>query len=78
MQSRKFLFIFFKVMIATEEEMVSAKLLLEERDFCAHKLIEYKACRSDTFPWIYKCTPEKHEYLNCQYEEWVWVFVVNK
>lgn len=63
-----FLFIFL-VMIATEEEMVSAKLLLDERDFCAHKLIDYKACRADVWPWVYKCAPEKHEYLNCQYEE---------
>lgn len=56
-------------MIATEAEMVSAKLLLEERDYCAHKLIEYKACRADVWPWAYRCAPEKHEYSNCQYEE---------
>lgn len=49
--------------------MVSAKLLLEERDYCAHKLIEYKACRADVWPWAYRCAPEKHEYSNCQYEE---------
>lgn len=57
-------------MIATEAEMMSAKLLPEERDFCAHKLLEHKACRADTWPWVYKCAPEKHEFLNCQYEEW--------
>lgn len=56
-------------MIATEEEMVSAKLQLDERDYCAHKLIEYKACRADVWPFAYRCAPEKHAYLNCQYEE---------
>lgn len=59
----------FLVMIATEEEMISAKLLLDERDYCAHKLINYKACRADVWPWAYKCLPEKHDYLNCQYDE---------
>lgn len=56
-------------MIATEEEMVSAKLQLDERDYCAHKLIHYKACRADVWPFAYRCAPERHEYLNCQYEE---------
>lgn len=58
------------VMIATEEEMKSAKLELFERDFCAHKLIEYRACRADVWPWAYKCTPERHDYQNCQYDEY--------
>jgi NADH dehydrogenase (ubiquinone) 1 beta subcomplex subunit 7 len=57
------------VMVATEAEMISAKLLPDERDFCAHKLIDYKACRADVWPFVYKCTPEKHDYLNCQYDE---------
>lgn len=57
------------VMIATEEEMISAKLQLDERDYCAHKLIAYKACRADVWPWAYKCAWEKHDYLNCQYDE---------
>ena len=64
-----FVYLLLSVMIATEAEMMSAKLLPEERDFCAHKLLEYKGCRADVWPFVYKCTPEKHEYLNCQYEE---------
>lgn len=56
-------------MVATKEEMISAKIPLEDRDYCAHKLIQYKACRADVWPWAYKCTPEKHEYVHCQYEE---------
>lgn len=65
---RNFVYLFL-VMVATEKEMMSAKLELFERDYCAHKLIEYRACRADVWPWAYKCTPEKHDYQNCQYEE---------
>lgn len=60
---------FYLVMIATKEEMVSAKLPLADRDYCAHKLLEYRACRSDVFPFLYKCHHERHEYLTCEYEE---------
>lgn len=61
--------IFCLVMIATEEEMKSAKLPLEDRDYCAHIALKVFQCRKEVWPWAYKCTPEKHEYLNCQYEE---------
>ncbi|XP_055912821.1 NADH dehydrogenase [ubiquinone] 1 beta subcomplex subunit 7 [Eupeodes corollae] len=60
-----------RVMIATEAEMQSAKLAQEDRDFCAHKLLKYRACRSDKFPWVYKCHHEKHEYMTCEYEDYV-------
>ncbi|KAL1400260.1 hypothetical protein pipiens_007575 [Culex pipiens pipiens] len=58
-----------RVMIATEEEMEAAKVPLADRDYCAHKLIAYRACRADVWPWAYKCAHEKHDYLNCEYEE---------
>lgn len=57
------------VMIASEAEMRSAKLPLEERDYCAHKKIEHLVCRAQVWPWAYKCAHEKHELMNCQYEE---------
>ncbi|XP_037937806.1 NADH dehydrogenase [ubiquinone] 1 beta subcomplex subunit 7 [Teleopsis dalmanni] len=60
-----------RVMIATEEQMRSAKLAPEDRDYCAHKLLEYRSCRADTFPFVYKCAHEKHEYLTCEYEDYV-------
>lgn len=56
-------------MIATQAEMESAKIPLQDRDYCAHKLIDYRACRADVFPFVYKCHHEKHDYLNCEYEE---------
>lgn len=56
-------------MIATEEEMVSAKLPLEERDYCAHTKIDYLRCIADVWPFPYKCAHEKHAQAICQYEE---------
>ncbi|XP_017074484.1 NADH dehydrogenase [ubiquinone] 1 beta subcomplex subunit 7 [Drosophila eugracilis] len=60
-----------RVMIATQEEMESAKLPLDARDYCAHLAIAYQACRTDTFPFVYKCAHQKHEYLTCEYEDYV-------
>lgn len=59
----------FLEMIATEEEMVAAKLPYEQRDYCAHLAIKLLQCRKEVWPWAWKCQPEKHEYLNCQYDE---------
>jgi NADH dehydrogenase (ubiquinone) 1 beta subcomplex subunit 7 len=56
-------------MVATEEEMQSAKLDLEDRDYCAHLLLKYRACRADKAPWYWWCAHEKHEFLPCEYEE---------
>lgn len=56
-------------MVATKEEMVSAKLPLADRGYCAHKLLQYRGCRADVFPFVYKCHHEKHAFLNCEYEE---------
>ncbi|XP_065093061.1 NADH dehydrogenase [ubiquinone] 1 beta subcomplex subunit 7 [Ochlerotatus camptorhynchus] len=61
-----------RVMIATEQEMEAAKLPLADRDYCAHKLIAHRACRADVWPWAYKCAHEKHDYLNCQYEDYIY------
>uniref|UniRef100_A0A0K8TPD0 NADH dehydrogenase [ubiquinone] 1 beta subcomplex subunit 7 n=1 Tax=Tabanus bromius TaxID=304241 RepID=A0A0K8TPD0_TABBR len=60
-----------RVMIATKEEMESAKLPLADRDYCAHKLLKYRSCRSDVYPFLYKCHHEKHDYLNCEYEDYI-------
>lgn len=56
-------------MIASEAEMISAKLPIEERDYCAHKKIDYLACRADVWPLAYRCVHSKHELMNCQFEE---------
>ncbi|XP_058463882.1 NADH dehydrogenase [ubiquinone] 1 beta subcomplex subunit 7 [Malaya genurostris] len=61
-----------RVMIATEQEMEAAKVPLENRDYCAHKLIAHMACRADVWPFAYKCAHEKHDYLNCQHEDYIY------
>ncbi|XP_050303838.1 NADH dehydrogenase [ubiquinone] 1 beta subcomplex subunit 7 [Anthonomus grandis grandis] len=58
-------------MVATEAEMISVKLPLEDRDYCAHKLIAYRSCYKEKFPWIVKCSHEKHDYLNCKYDDFI-------
>ncbi|KAK4875780.1 hypothetical protein RN001_012202 [Aquatica leii] len=58
-------------MIASEAQMRSAKIPLKERDYCAHLLISYRACRKDVWPFVLNCEHEKHAYLNCQYEDFV-------
>ncbi|XP_076353574.1 NADH dehydrogenase (ubiquinone) B18 subunit [Tachypleus tridentatus] len=60
-----------RVMIATQEEMESAKLPLEDRDYCAHLLLKHLACRVDQFPFVFRCAHEKHQYLDCQHEDYV-------
>lgn len=58
-------------MIATQEEMERAKMPLEERDYCAHKKIEYLQCRNEKWPLAYRCAHEKHAVDFCLYEEYV-------
>ncbi|CAH0546156.1 unnamed protein product [Brassicogethes aeneus] len=58
-------------MRALEEEMRSAKLPLEDRDFCAHLLLKYMACRKEKFPFVVFCSHEKHVYLNCKYDDFL-------
>ncbi|CAH1990190.1 unnamed protein product [Acanthoscelides obtectus] len=60
-----------RVMIATEEELRSAKIPLDERDYCAHHLLAYRSCRRDNWPWAAKCHHGKHAYLNCRYDDFV-------
>ncbi|XP_055678264.1 NADH dehydrogenase [ubiquinone] 1 beta subcomplex subunit 7 [Lutzomyia longipalpis] len=60
-----------RVMVATAAEMESAKLTAEERDYCAHVLLNYRACRREEWPWVYRCHHEKHAYLTCEYEDYV-------
>ncbi|XP_059610602.1 NADH dehydrogenase [ubiquinone] 1 beta subcomplex subunit 7 [Phlebotomus argentipes] len=60
-----------RVMIATEAEMESAKLPLDGRDYCAHKLLTYSQCRREEWPLVYRCHHERHDYFTCQYEDYI-------
>merc|ERR1712071_652017 len=56
---------------ATQEEMESAKIPIEFRDYCAGALLKYLGCRADEFPMVYKCHHQKHNYMHCQFEDYV-------
>ncbi len=53
----------------TDEELFAAKFPLEERGYCAHKLLKFRSCVAANAPWYINCNHEKHDYLHCQAEE---------
>lgn len=57
-----------KKMIATQSEMVEAKVPLPYRDQCAHLLIPLNKCRQAEFYLPWKCQNERHTYEKCEYE----------
>ncbi|KAK4423328.1 NADH dehydrogenase [ubiquinone] 1 beta subcomplex subunit [Sesamum alatum] len=57
-----------KKMIATQEEMVEARVPIPYRDQCAHLLIPLNKCRQSEFYLPWKCGPERHSYEKCEYE----------
>ncbi|OAY71970.1 NADH dehydrogenase [ubiquinone] 1 beta subcomplex subunit 7-like [Ananas comosus] len=57
-----------KPMIATQEEMVEARVPLPYRDQCAHLLIPLNKCRAAEFYLPWRCEPERHAYEKCEYE----------
>ncbi|XP_047966556.1 NADH dehydrogenase [ubiquinone] 1 beta subcomplex subunit 7-like [Salvia hispanica] len=57
-----------KKMIATQEEMVEAKVPLAYRDQCAHLLIPLNKCRQAELYLPWKCGSERHIYEKCEYE----------
>ncbi|KAL3693911.1 hypothetical protein R1sor_007562 [Riccia sorocarpa] len=57
-----------KEMIATQEEMVKARVPMGSRDFCAHLLIPLNKCRLENYYLPWKCVDERHSYEKCEYE----------
>ncbi|WCJ33715.1 NADH dehydrogenase [ubiquinone] 1 beta subcomplex subunit 7 [Euphorbia peplus] len=57
-----------KPMIATQEEMVEARVPMPYRDQCAHLLIPLNKCRQAEFYLPWKCENERHSYEKCEYE----------
>ncbi|CAH9085586.1 unnamed protein product [Cuscuta epithymum] len=57
-----------KKMIATQEEMVEARVPLAYRDQCAHLLIPLNKCRQAELYLPWKCENERHSYEKCEYE----------
>ena len=61
----------------TLAEMESAKIPLDKRDYCVDYLMKFLGCRNEKFQWVYKCHHEKHEYLHCQYEEYLYRYYIS-
>ncbi|XP_031474689.1 NADH dehydrogenase [ubiquinone] 1 beta subcomplex subunit 7 [Nymphaea colorata] len=57
-----------KKMIATQQEMMDAKVPIPYRDQCAHLLIPLNKCRVKEFYLPWKCESERHRYEKCEYE----------
>ncbi|CAN1152087.1 NADH dehydrogenase [ubiquinone] 1 beta subcomplex subunit 7, partial [Linum perenne] len=57
-----------KPMIATQAEMVEARVPMAYRDQCAHLLIPLNKCRQSEFYLPWKCENERHSYEKCEYE----------
>ncbi|CAM8947482.1 unnamed protein product [Rhodiola kirilowii] len=57
-----------KKMIATQEEMVEARVPIPYRDQCAHLLIPVNKYRQKEFYLPWKCEDERHVYEKCEYE----------
>eukprot|EP00227_Mantoniella_beaufortii_P016837 CAMPEP_0197592312 /NCGR_PEP_ID=MMETSP1326-20131121/15025_1 /TAXON_ID=1155430 /ORGANISM="Genus nov. species nov., Strain RCC2288" /LENGTH=89 /DNA_ID=CAMNT_0043157999 /DNA_START=184 /DNA_END=453 /DNA_ORIENTATION=- len=60
-----------RVPIATQEQMMAAKIDLAYRDFCAHLLIPLNECRKKEYYIPWRCGDEKHHYDKCQYKEYM-------
>eukprot|EP01018_Ginkgo_biloba_P008054 Gb_28218 [translate_table: standard] len=56
-----------KEMIATQQEMVEARVPLLYREQCAHLLIPLNKCRMKEYYLPWKCVDEKHTYKKCEY-----------
>lgn len=57
-----------KKMIATQQEMVDARVPIPYRDQCAHLLIPLNKCRQSELYLPWKCENERHSYEKCEYE----------
>uniref|UniRef100_T1J207 NADH dehydrogenase [ubiquinone] 1 beta subcomplex subunit 7 n=1 Tax=Strigamia maritima TaxID=126957 RepID=T1J207_STRMM len=58
-------------MIATQEELIAAKIPMDHRDYCAHLLLDYQKCWIKAYPYTPQCEHSKHVYLTCEYEDFV-------
>ncbi|CAH1773501.1 unnamed protein product [Owenia fusiformis] len=60
-----------RVMQVTEEEMLAMNISKNQRDYCVHKLMEYKKCRNEKFPYVASCAHERHDWDLCVYDDFV-------
>ncbi|XP_037361916.1 NADH dehydrogenase [ubiquinone] 1 beta subcomplex subunit 7 isoform X2 [Talpa occidentalis] len=58
-------------MVATQQEMNDAQLVLQQRDYCAHYLIRLLKCKRDSFPNFLACKHEQHDWDYCEHLDYV-------
>ncbi|MBV98184.1 NADH dehydrogenase [ubiquinone] 1 beta subcomplex subunit 7, partial [Eschrichtius robustus] len=58
-------------MVATQQEMNDAQLVLQQRDYCAHYLIRLLRCKRDSFPNFLACKHEQHDWDSCEHLDYV-------
>eukprot|EP00071_Canis_lupus_P051105 XP_533892.2 NADH dehydrogenase [ubiquinone] 1 beta subcomplex subunit 7 [Canis lupus familiaris] len=58
-------------MVATQQQMNDAQLVLQQRDYCAHYLIRLLKCKRDSFPNILACKHEQHDWDYCEHLDYV-------
>nr|XP_020772303.1 NADH dehydrogenase [ubiquinone] 1 beta subcomplex subunit 7 [Odocoileus virginianus texanus] len=61
----------FLEMVATQQEMNDAQLVLQQRDYCAHYLIRFLKCKRDNFPNFLACKHEQHDWDYCEHLDYV-------
>lgn len=57
--------------LITAEEMEVAQIKPDQRDYCAHHLIDFYKCRREKFPWVHGCKHDLHVWNECQFEDYV-------
>ena len=57
-------------MVATQQEMMDAKMPLHLRDYCAHLAIPLLKCRVDNGTWPWACKYEYGEWNECQIQDY--------
>ncbi|XP_075991232.1 NADH dehydrogenase [ubiquinone] 1 beta subcomplex subunit 7-like [Anticarsia gemmatalis] len=60
-----------RVMEACQEDLMSAKIPIQFRDYCAHYLLDYQICRYKYMPFVVRCAHEKHAYLECEHQDYL-------
>ncbi|KAM9244225.1 NADH dehydrogenase [ubiquinone] 1 beta subcomplex subunit 7 [Dugong dugon] len=58
-------------MVATQQQMNDAQLVLQQRDYCAHYLIRLLKCKRDSFPNFLACKHEQHDWDYCEHLDYV-------
>lgn len=58
-------------MVATQQQMNDAQLVLQQRDYCAHYLIRLLKCKRDSFPNFVGCKHEQHDWDYCEHLDYV-------